>query len=263
MLPFTALHKELGEPLLSFSAGQGEILSKRIQWFESEKVAGWDSVGKGEKLFLAAGFLPPSQLSEEQLSDLLMFPSAAVRRESQKLLTKKLGSKEYSHTLKFLGSEKNRLTRFQTVSLVAALRLKSENAMSFVSKWFESKPDPQAVFDLLIARSSLPRSDHFNLQAARYLSDKAWSATVEDLRTLSTHPEALARALAYSRLDPTDPQEKAILQGAAAKEPSERIRQELLRKLHSTANPAAALAGPTPLLQPSPTILLPDDMTQF
>ena len=63
------------------------------------------------------------------------------------------------------------------------------------------------------------------------MAGQDWEVSVAELEALVSHPEPLARALAYSRLDPKVPEEARILRDRARKEPSEKIRAELLKKL--------------------------------
>lgn len=231
VLPFVELFPEIQEYLYAQLAKRGDVFSRRIEWFEAEKVAEWAKVSKSDKLILATGSLQSLALSFEQYCDLLKFPGAAVRREAEKALAGALPAKKIGGALSFLASDRNQLTRYQVVSLLSALRLEGESAYSFVARWFDTKPDPQSVMGILLERRAVPKLDPFNVEASRYLTTQQWQLALSDLELLAGHEEALARALAYSRLNPAVPEEARILKTAALREPSDKIRAELLRKL--------------------------------
>jgi len=231
LLPLLALHAQLAPPLLDYLRGGQSILSDYVRWFEAEDLAQWDKLPPRIKLFIMAGEVPTSGLILEQYADLLQFPQMSIRAAAAAaLMTNFLGS-EHQPTIAFLGGDANQLGRFQTIALLAALKLDADSFYAFLSKWFEAKPDPATILRLLLTRSNSTGIDPLNFQAATYLKRTNWEASLKELSALSQHPEGLARALAYSKLDPAIPNERAILQEALKREPNENFRDEIARRV--------------------------------
>ena|GEM_PF-1171014 len=231
VLPFIELYPDIQEFVVPVLSRRGDVFSRRWEWFETEKVAEWDKVSKRDKLTLIAGYLPSSALSFEQLADLLKFPGAAVRREAAKGLADRLSAKKTGGMLSFLAGEKNGLNRYQVVALLSAFRLEGEAAYSFIARWFDTKPDPQSVMAILLERREVGKLDAFNVEASRYLAVQSWSLALPEMELLTGHQEALARALAYAKLNPRQPAELKILQAALLKEPSEKMRRQIQKKI--------------------------------
>lgn len=229
--PFFATSTNLSEIVYNHLSNSGSMLALVLQWFGAEEGAGWDKVERKDKLGITAGIVPEG-LSFEQYADLLKFPNSAVRPEAAKrLLLNGTVPASMSQTLAFLTSKANGFSRTQTILLLAALRLQGENGHPFIAKWFGTKPDPHAVLAILLSRNAVQKLDVFNVEAARYLASNEWSASIDELRRLSVHPEALARTLAYAKLNPAVPEEMAILSNMAKVEPNARIRAQIQERL--------------------------------
>lgn len=231
VLPFVELYPDIQEYLYPVLTVRQDILARRLKWFELEKIAEWDKLKKSDKLWLAAGSKPSIDLSFEQYADLLKFPAATVRKEAQQRIMPLLPAAKRGEALGFLSGEKNKLNRYQVVSLLSALQLSGEPAYSFMARWFDTRPEPQSVLGILLARRKVAEGDPFNLEAARYLAAREWQVSLPELDLLADHQEALARALAYSKLDPCEPEELKTLKAAALKESNARIRGEIMRKI--------------------------------
>ncbi len=222
----------LADSLYGLCEERNDIFARRVEWFDAEKIAMWDRVSKVDKISLVVGLLPGNQLTFEQYADLLRYPAATVRKETQKKLLIALPNRDLDGMLAFLGGGENQLSRLQVVSLLLSFKLEGDGAYAFLSRWFGStpEPDPQTVLELLIERN---REDPFSVEAARYLVSKDWSASLVQIQRLVRHPEPMARALAYSRLDPSVPAEAALLKEGVKSEPNTKIRDEIVRKLTS------------------------------
>lgn len=210
--------------------GKG-VLSRMIKWFDGKQLADWSNVSFRDKLALAVGNMPERELPVQNYASLLKFPMPLTTQSAvSSLLGKNLpGLNE--EMLLFLASQESNLTRDQTVLLVTALTLTGEEQYSLLSKWIQTRPDPNSVV-LLIARSvDIPGLDYLGLESARYLKDQSWSASIETLRELLDHEELLVRALAYSKLDASRPIEREVLKEQLSNEPNERMLEEIRFKL--------------------------------
>lgn len=205
-------------------------------WFSSFEIPGWNKFTDGERLRLFAGAFPERELSFEQMGDLLKFPLATIRQKAQEKILEKFPFGERGKELmSILGSSSNVLPRDQSLSVLSALLLKGEAGAPFFSAWFDLDPDPALVLQLLLARNEKGSIDPFSLYAARYLGKSTWSASLPDLVKLGTHPEPLARTLAYTRLDPKDPKQATILTRLAEVESNQRNKLLIEERLKSAS----------------------------
>jgi hypothetical protein len=223
-----------------------DIFTRRIEWFRLDPAGQWSHAGADERAHAAAvvalslGIFPPRPFTDEQLADLLVFPAATVRREAAETLTKKLSFPALAGTIMFLANDEHRLTRPQVVLLMSALILsqrepQNPSVASFISAWISTAPDAQSVLGLLVARADIETpgggADPFNIEAARFVSNKSWEASLSQLRSLVFHREKLVRAMAYSRLDATLSDERKLLEEASRSESDSRLREQVVRKL--------------------------------
>ncbi|RMG44023.1 MAG: hypothetical protein D6719_02575 [Candidatus Dadabacteria bacterium] len=227
--PVIAKKPDLAQPVLNALKYRRGSIAALINWFQEEKSAEWDRVPPQVKLDIISGSLSASDLQDAQLADLLKYPLKVIREKAAKELAKRYPQEQ--EAFRYLGSARNPLSRFQTLSFVAMLGMKGAAREAFIARWFKTYPEPSSIVELLIARVSVPAGDFFNLQAARYLSKRKWSATPLQLRKLTSHREELVRALAYFKLDPHDNEHRAILKNMARVEPSARLRKEIAEKL--------------------------------
>ena len=155
---------------------------------------------------------------------------------------------ESDQLLLVLGGEQNRLSREQTIALLSALNLDVTKRAPYVEILFQLKPSPDMILLVLLARSDKDSTDHFNLEAARYLRKNGeWKATTEMLQILAHHPEPLARSLAYARLSTRDPAQKKILQQRLSEEGDKGLGHRIMEKLEfSSSPPTAGLGTPVP-----------------
>ena len=231
LLPIIATNSEIGAPLYDFLASGTTLVGDYLKWFKADEVAQWEQVSPRIRLFIAAGQIPPSGLTLEQYSDLLGFPEQQIRERAKEIILTSFLGKEWGGTIAFLARDSNQLGRFQTVALIASFKLDPDSYYTFLTRWFEGNPEPTSVLRLLLSRTNVTGIDPLNFQSATYLKRTQWEASLKELTLLSQHPEGLARALAYSKLNPDNPNEKEVLREALKKEPNDSFRDELARRL--------------------------------
>lgn len=234
-LPILVSNAQLAAPLFTYLLHGQSILSDLANWFAAEDLAQWEQLAPRMRLFIVAGEVPPSGLTLEQYADLLQFPDMRIRAlAAAAILNNFLGS-EYQPTIAFLGGDSNQLGRFATIALISSFKLDPDSYYSFLLKWFEAKPDAGSILRILLARSQVTGVDPLNFQAASYLKRVPWEASLKDLAALIQHPEGLARVLAYSKLDPTIPNERTLLQEALKREPNDNFRDEIARRIREVS----------------------------
>ncbi len=230
--PLIETSPRLGENILKVLSGRNDSLSAAVKWFDASELADWKGVVASDKLALLSGLFIENG-SFTQLSDLLMFPiqdarvTAANKLEGQ-LAQLKRGEK---NLLDVLVATQYNLSREQVISLLALLRVPEEARLPYVTAWFDMKPPAQFVLLALVARNKVSGGDVFNLEAARYVRKLTWDSSVEVLTLLSTHPEPLARMLAYTKLNPLDKAQRKMLEDRLAIEEQEACKKFLISKL--------------------------------
>lgn len=234
-----ALHPLCGEitglelTVLEFVTRVDSAIGRRVRWFDEQEIGLWKNTQLSVRLGLVASLLPLPKLSLEQYADLMAFPSPAVRKAATVALKAAL-RRPLDPIVEVLSSSSHQFNRIQVVALLSALQIEGDQVMQFMGTWFASNPDPQSVVSLLTESFELQGIDSFSVEAARYLKDKEWQASVYQLRKLARHRDTLARALAYARLNPESPEEAAILKDAARREPSEKLKEKILQKLRDS-----------------------------
>ncbi len=231
VLPIVANNPAASKELLAAIRDQGGELASLAGWFEIEDLAKWSKVPSVEKIKLILGIFPEQALDVSKYADLLTYPLPAIRDQAAMKLKQGALAPSSDALLTTLASEANGLTREQTISLVAALQASAAMQPPFVAQWFALKPNPDTVVLILAARAYADSSDIFNLEAARYLRRTEWKAPVELLRLLASHPEPLARVLAYGKLDPSIPEQREILKQRLSSEKDEGCVKALTAKL--------------------------------
>lgn len=209
--PAVSVNEAAAAELLSALAEKGGELSSLIGWFDLLDLAGWAKAKSVDKLSLIMGDLPESGINTARLSDLLSFPLDQVRQSAIVKLREGFKGQDVERLLVTLAVPGTGLTREQTISLLSALKLPAESRVPFIAAWFNLNPPAEGVLLILLARSSYDSSDVFNLEAARYLRKASWSPSLDVLKLLAKHPEPLARALAYGRLDPMVDSDRSVL----------------------------------------------------
>lgn len=226
-------------------------LAPVVTWFSSEDMAQWSQAPHAAHLSLILGELPSQDLTFEQYVDLLTFPDLQVREKAKVRLGEKFFDKKAAAMLQFLASTGNHLNRFQVLTLLTALKMQGEASFALVGSLLDTKPSPLSILGLLLARAGYEKLDPINVELARYLTKTNVRLGIEDLQALSAHPEQLARAMAYARLDPSDPKQRQILENAAVVEPSERLRGQVKEKLKGVV---IDVPDPTPAAEGDPEL---------
>lgn len=231
LLPIMEKAPKVADVLYAVLSSQMTPLLDRVQWFGLEEIAEWGKVPKALWFALMAGADVKATLTLQQWADLLLFPDIRVRERAKQRLAKDFFTAQYLPTLAFLSSEENSLSRLQTVSLASVFKAEGEVGYSMLANVLSSKPNPQAILGLLMARANFAKADAVSLDLARYLGKSQWHATLEQLKELAGHPERYARVLAYTRLNPEVPEEREILESAEKVEPHEATRRLIADKL--------------------------------
>ncbi len=211
ILPVVAANQVAQRDLFGVLKDRGGDLATLCGWFDLLDLARWSKIQTSDKLRLILATSPEGKLDDSQWADLLAFPLGAVRNVAVKSLRGQFPGPDGEKLLVALASPSIGLQREQIIALVSALKLPADKRGPFISAWFNLKPPSDAVLMLLLARSSAASTDLFNLEAARFLRRSSWTAPLELLQLLASHPEPLARAIAYGKLDPSKEAERVVL----------------------------------------------------
>jgi hypothetical protein len=211
VFPIVSASDAAASELLAVLGERDGEITTLVRWFDLVDVAGWGTAKAADKVSLILGNLPQSQLSVAQLGDLLAFPIEKVRNQAGLKLREVFPGPEGERLLITLATPAVGLTREQKIALISALALAPQARAPFVSAWFDLAPSADAVLLILLARSNVDSQDLFNLEAARYLRRTSWNANLDILKLLASHPEPLARLLAYGRLDPSIDEGRSVL----------------------------------------------------
>lgn len=231
ILPIVGSNDAATAQLAASIRDRGGELGQVLGWFDIDDLAKWSKIPGSQKLGLALNQMPEATLTQAQYADLMTFPLPGVREQAALALKKSFFRDIDGNLLLTLSGQGNRLSREETVALVAALALEPSKRVPFIGAWFGLKPSPDTVLLLLLARSGYDSTDTFNLEAARYLRRNQWTATTEMLKLLAQHPEPLARTLAYTRLDPRDDAQKKILQERISAEKDQGLLKMVMGRL--------------------------------
>lgn len=252
-LPLLAANDASAAQLLATLRDRGGEMGQTLSWFDIDGLGIWGKVKSSDKLRLILGDLPEQPLGLQQYADLLTFPLADVRNKSAQTLKAKFLKGESDQLLLVLSGEQNRLTREQNIALLSALNLDVTKRAPYVEILLQLKPSPEMVLLVLLARSDKDSTDHFNLEAARYLrKNTEWAATTEMLQILAHHPEPLARSLAYARLSTRDPEQRKILQQRLSEEGDKGLANRVMEKLEFASSTPAGLGTAVPYVQATP-----------
>ncbi len=227
---------DLDKTLIDFLPKSGLKIAPIIGWFFTDSdLVGWDKISPRIKISISVGKLPDTGLMLEHYADLVQFPLLMVREGSLDKLKTYFAEQK---TLKILEYIKRvpatKLTREQNVLFLLALHAPEDQAATIFTQWFNMNPDPDTVLSFLILRQQTNSIDPFSIHAARYLAHSQWNAPLAILKILAAHQEPLARTLAYMKLRPDKPQERAVLEASAKVEPNLRNRDLIKDRLKVT-----------------------------
>ena len=200
-----------------------------LTWFSKDIVAGWEKVPSLDRINLFSGTMPVA-LSFEQRIDLLRFPRSGIREQAMSAATKELGP-NYQKLLEYLASDECELTRTQTISLFATIRLSGEAGRPFALQWFDTHPAAKAVVEILSRKPNTNADDPFSVAAAKYLLAESYQLSPQEIVGLSNNQESLVRAYAYSQLKVEDPLQKQVLQKLLALEKDPGLKTRLESRL--------------------------------
>jgi hypothetical protein len=229
--PFTETYPALAETILNSLIIRQDILGSRSRWFAEDNIAQWNKLSPKDFLFIALGIIPESVNELDKLSDLLLYPNKSIRIKAKDKVLKALGSQELSRLLNVIIEQPALLNRSQVLSLIAISQGPADKAHPFVTSWLDLEPHPTIVLEFLFATASKKSFDASSIQLANYLARKDFDLTESQLPLLLSHPEPLARILAFPRLDPNRELDRKILETWLKTETSARIKAEIERKL--------------------------------
>ena len=255
VLPLLSANDATATQLFAILRDRGGEIGQTLSWFDIDGLGIWAKVKSTDKLGLLLGELPGQQLGVQYYSDLLTFPLADVRAKSARRLKDTVLTSESEQLFLVLSGEQNRLSRDQTIALLSALNLDVSKRAPFVDVLFQLHPSPEMILLVLLARSDKDSTDHFNLEAARYLrKNSEWTASTEMLQILAHHPEPLARSLAYARLSARVPEQRRILQQRLSEEGDKGLSNRIMEKLEfaESAPLPAGVGTAIPYVSPPP-----------
>lgn len=206
---------------------------RSIGWFVVDSLAKWSDLSPERLLDISYISEDFSDLSTPQLGDLLVAPFLDEKRRKALVdqILAKMGAFALADFFRVLSSGTD-LTRDQVVTLLSGLMVDADSRYAFMSKWFETNPEPQSIVRLLVACSDVAGFDHFSLPASQYLREKkSWMVNAQQLERLTRHVEPLARGLAYTRADTNDPIQMKLLRRRYEEEQSIALKKFLRTKL--------------------------------
>lgn len=240
LVPVFNSQPKLSRATLSYIAGSSGVLTELLRWLGSDISVGWSKSPPEKILGILAGN-PPGQLSLEQWADLLSFPEPSIRRSAAVTLSQNF-LRDEAAIVTLLASSDTGLTRSQVSILVSALGLPAAERDTLLSRWFDLKPNPEAIKQILLVRSKAAVNDTLNLEAARALNGSEVRFSNPELRRLTQYKEPLVRALAYSKLTADDPEQRKILEESTQQEVDQKLRNGLLERVSDYERTQAALS---------------------
>ena len=206
---------------------------RSIGWFVADSLAGWSEMPPERLLEISYVTEDFSDLSAPQLGDLLVAPFLEKKRRDLLVeqIVARMGAPALGDFFRVLSSSTD-LTRDQVITILSGLMVDSDSRYAFLSKWFETNPDPQSIITLLVACSDVDGFDYFSLPASQYLRNrKSWRVNSQQLERLMRHAEPLARGLAYSRANVNDPTHRKLLRRRFEEEKNSGLKKILRMKL--------------------------------
>jgi hypothetical protein len=231
VVPIVRNNPTAASELFAAIRDRGEGLGTLASWFSLEDLAGWSRIPAMPKLDVMLTSATATELDQAQYADLLKYPVGETRNFAAAMLQKNFFTQGSEKLLLTLSSDASALSREQTIALLAALKAEPATRGQFLAKWFELRPNADTVVLLLVARSSADSADIFNLEAARYLRRNTWRSPFALLELLASHPEPLARVLAYGKLNIAAPTERELLKKRLSLEKDEGCLKALMAKL--------------------------------
>ncbi len=229
--PFSETNPKIAEMIFEYALPAMNQLGSRLRWFAEEPLADWKSVEPKDLLFIALGLVPDTLNQTDKLADLLLFPNQRVRQKAHEKILVILKSPELSELFNMPVVNPTILSRAQIISLVAITQGEPQKAAPFVSSWLSLEPDPAVVLEFLLGTSDRKSFEASTVQLANYLARKDFDISQRQLPLLLSHPEPLARTLAFPRLDPSKELDRRILTAWLETETSPRIKSEIKLKL--------------------------------
>lgn len=207
-----------------------------FKWFIDGELGVWETVSSEKRLDIIANSLKDN-FSTEQLCDLLAFPDKNISKNALLMLKNQKENADIAAFLDVVAGYATSMKRAELISLISIIKLGQDKNYPLIQKWFKSSPDPQMVANLLISRRKSSETDSFTFEASRYLSTNAGKLkfNINELKQLVAHPEPMVRAVAYSHLKPSVPEELLVLKSSVKVEPNARMRKDIEDRLQLSA----------------------------
>lgn len=229
---FCEKYPELAKLMLTSLAQRSDYLAERVKWFIEDPIAQWNQIEETSLVYIVLGLMSESIQNFERIVDLLQYPNLRIRDQAKAKLLTMLGKPQLADLLDILTIKPSLLTRSQAIGILAAIRLPAEKVAPFLAHWLESQPDPKVVLQFLLStRQQLSYESNF-VQLANYLAKTDFEVSSKQLPLLLSHPESLARALAFSKLDASKIVDRRLLEAWFKTETSPRLKQQIQIKLN-------------------------------
>jgi hypothetical protein len=233
LLPPFALDTAGAESLLRALQQPGTLLSGLAKWFTEVTLAEWEKIPAFLQLSWIAGLTKGLEhLSFEQVVDLLRYPSSSLRQAAAQESLKMLSGKVTHQELSFFASGNVEFSRDQVITYLTLIDAKGDQREQLIDAFLKSKPPVQTLAELLSWRGKgYDLGVQTNVRLAEYLQQGEWIPSRALLTRFLNLPEPLFRAIAYSKLDVQNKEEREILKQFAEKESSPGLKVRVLEKL--------------------------------
>lgn len=234
IVPFCEMYPNLAKLILTSLANRQDYLADRVKWFVEDPIAQWNQVDENTLVYISIGLIPENMQNFERIVDLLSYPLSSIRDQAKSRVTEIIGKPFLANLFKIISDNPNVLSRSQVLGLLASTRVSPDKLGPFLGSWLNSNPNPQVVLQFLLACRDQKSYEASFVQLANYLARSELEISINDIGLLLNHPEPLARALAFPRLDPSKIVERKILESWLHKESSPRLKEQIEAKLNST-----------------------------
>ncbi|MCB0359919.1 MAG: hypothetical protein KDD44_09790, partial [Bdellovibrionales bacterium] len=171
-----------------------------LRWARGWKLISWSSLSSSDQLLILSGIPSGTKLRTEDIAKLFSHPLPSMRVSAidEALERIRMGHPGALAVLSELKNQPELLDPEQTVLLARLLENPENATVDEVRKWLSLSPPLELVAKLLVATSEEKSATTLDFEAMRFLKDRSWKPSVEDLRKLVLHPDPLTRLFAYS-----------------------------------------------------------------
>ena len=200
-----------------------------IDWFNESSLVDWKQLNSLYKLKIVAGTLP--ELPADYYLDLIKFPLSELSHESFNRVETMCVEDSCKKSFPVIFRFKDLMRREQLVSLGSLILAGTQPAKQFVTAWFNLKPNPNLVLELVLARDLDGSKDVFTQMAISFLLAREFNLTTESKIKLCSHPDSRARRLCLIKLDPKLSNDRKILERSLEFETDEDNKKIIKQKL--------------------------------